>query len=119
MRGCRKEKRNRDLQYLQIAEGSEGSIFNAADMVAVQLPADERQESAVGLQTSGWGLREGHGGREGEEERRVEELGEEYGGGGGGGGMQDGARHFSTHTRHTQHSHLHSSPCSQGQGPND
>lgn len=73
VRGCGREKRKWDSQYLQIAQGSEGSIFNAADVVAVQLPADERQESAVGLQTSGWGLREGHGGRQGEEERRVEE----------------------------------------------
>lgn len=73
VRGRRGEKRKQYSQYLQIAQGSEGSIFNAADVVAVQLPADERQESAVGLQTSGWGLREGHRGREGEEERRVEE----------------------------------------------
>lgn len=52
-------RREGDSQYLQIAQGSEGSIFDAADVVAVQLPADERQKSAAGLQTSGWGLRGG------------------------------------------------------------
>lgn len=48
-------RREGDLQYLQIAQGSEGSIFDAADVVAVQLPADERQKSAAGLQTMGGG----------------------------------------------------------------
>lgn len=58
-------RREGDSQYLQIAQGSEGSIFDAADVVAVQLPADERQKSAAGLQTSGWGLRGGRRRRRG------------------------------------------------------
>lgn len=77
-------RREGDSQYLQIAQGSEGSIFDAADVVAVQLPADERQKSAAGLQTSGWGLR---GGRE-EEERW---------------GLREGGRHT-----HTRASHIYS-----------
>lgn len=118
VRGHKKEKRKRDSQYLQIAKGSEGSIFNAADVVAVQLPADERQESAVGLQTSGWGLREGHEGRG--EEGGGTRGGVEWSGVGGarGRGVQAGARHSSTHTRHTQSFHLYGPP-SHGQGPND
>lgn len=74
-------RREGDSQYLQIAQGSEGSIFDAADVVAVQLPADERQKSAAGLQTSGWGLR---GGREEEEEEE-----ERW-------GLREGGRHTNT-----------------------
>ncbi len=91
-------RREGDSQYLQIAQGSEGSIFDAADVVAVQLPADERQKSAAGLQTSGWGLR---GGREDEEEE------ERW-------GLREGGRHTNIHT----HTYLLSSPHrSRDKGP--
>ncbi len=52
------------------------------------LPADERQKSAAGLQTSGWGLR---GGREDEEEE------ERW-------GLREGGRHTNIHT----HTHIYS-----------
>src|SRR4029434_5005877 len=42
--GSRKERHSQDLQ---IAQCSEGSIFDAADVVAVQLPAEQRNKSAA------------------------------------------------------------------------
>lgn len=43
-------------QDLQVAQGSEGSIFDAADLVVVQLPAERKGEDEGWLGAPGWGF---------------------------------------------------------------